>query len=98
MRGLFVLLAALLIASAGTGQGTGKKADPKKVDLVKEALGEKIGGKTLEQWMKEFSLKDSSRREAAIKMVSLFPVESQYKAIPPLLAELKRHSIKSPTD
>lgn len=58
----------------------------------------RVGGKTLEQWSKEFSAKDPSRREAAIRAVLGFPPKVGVKAIPGLLAEYKRSIPASPTD
>lgn len=58
----------------------------------------KYAGKTFDQWKKEISHPDPSKRETAIRVVCLFPPATAVKALPALLAELKRSVPSQPTD
>jgi HEAT repeat protein len=89
MRGSFALVLLLALVSGGFASAQPKvdlKKDPAVV--VPDAL--KIGNKTLDQCIKEIGLKDVSRREGAIRYIALFPPDQAVKAIPALLAELRR--------
>jgi HEAT repeat protein len=55
---------------------------------------QEIGGKTLEEWIKEISSKDRSRGENAIRTVIGFGPDRAYAAVPALLAELKTRSVE----
>ena len=54
-----------------------------------------IGGKTMEQWIKEIGVPDPSKRENAIRSVLLFGPERAYEAVPAIIKELDR---PPPTD
>jgi HEAT repeat protein len=92
MRISLALFVALFLAATGSGQVAGvKKVDPKKVEPA-PLDAEKVNGKTIDQYIKEFSSKDTSRREQAIRTIAAFPPDTAIRAIPALLAELKRHA------
>lgn len=94
MRWTMLALAAA-VAMAGHAQGqTSRSTEPAKSEV--DAL--KIGGKTFEQWLKELSARDPSKRESAIRAVCSFPPETAVKAIPTLLVELRRHNSSTPVD
>jgi HEAT repeat protein len=57
-----------------------------------------VGGKTIEQWIKEVNHKDASRRSQAIHMILYFGPEKAYEAVPVMLAELKKHTPEYPLD
>lgn len=57
-----------------------------------------IGGKTLEQWIKEIGSKDPSKRENAIRTVQFFGPDRAYQAIPAILEQLRKHSPSYPID
>jgi len=87
------LLAALSACTfAVTAQEFGKDRKDKS-SLIQE-----LGGKTLEQWIKDISGKDRSKGEHAIHMVLLFPPEQAYSAVPALLGELNKHKPGYPID
>ena len=87
MRWFYVPLIGLMISvSVGVGQ-----APPKKKGEAPAAEGPKVNNKTLEQWSKEFGSKDPSWRETAVRAVLLFPPDASIKAVPGLVAELKKH-------
>jgi HEAT repeat protein len=57
-----------------------------------------VGGRSFEQWMKEITHKDPSKRENAIRSVMAFGPERAAEAMPALLAELRRHTPGAPID
>src|SRR4051794_7569080 len=95
MRHCLALSAWLLLAFAARGQ------DSKK-DLSKDSPSSsgptEIGGKTLEQWIKDIPSKDRSKGENAIRTVLYFPADRAYAAVPVLLAELKKNTFDAPID
>src|SRR6266404_630692 len=87
------LSAVLLIGSMATLACAQTSSPSKSKELPKlsnDAL--KIGGKTFDQWIKELATKDPSKRETAIRAICAFPSETAIKAIPALLAEMRRPS------
>jgi HEAT repeats len=86
MRGCIALVLLFALISADFASAD-PKVEPKK-DLVPDAL--KIGNKSIEQCIKEIGNKDVSRREGAIRYIALFPPDVAAKAIPAMLAELRR--------
>ena len=105
---LFALTAAALVGLSAVAQDakTDPKVDPKSMKDEKKDSSLKntppeiteVAGKSLEQWIKEISSRDPSKREAAIRTVLLFGPERAYQAVPVLLQELKKHSPNAPID
>jgi HEAT repeat protein len=85
-RALIVFLLAGLAAPAAAQQ-------PPEMKPVSE-----IAGRTFEQWLKDITHKDPSKRELAIRSVMMFGPERAAEALPALLAELRRHSPSYPID
>ncbi len=61
-----------------------------------QAAGEKIqinqiGGKSLEEWIKEITSKDPSKGEKAIRTILLFGPDRAVDAVPILISQLKKH-------
>ncbi len=83
---------------AGQAQEPKKKDDKKDPPSEKEFVVHDIGGKSLDQWIDEISSKDPSKREAAMRTVLGFGPEKSQKALPALVAELKKHTLSSPID
>jgi HEAT repeat protein len=97
--------AALLLATTGLAQEAKKDKEKEKVpperkdSLMKLPEINEIGGKTLEQWVKEMSARDPSKRDNAVRTVVMFGAERAYPlAMPVLLAELRKHSPSAPID
>src|SRR5205809_5383555 len=87
------LPAALCIFSfAVNAQEFGKDRKEKSSQI------QEIGGKTIEQWIKDISGKDRSKGEHAIQMVMGFPPDQAYAAVPALLGELNKHKPGFPID
>jgi HEAT repeat protein len=57
-----------------------------------------IGGKDLDEWIKEIHASDPSARVNAIRTVLLFGPERAQKAVPALIAELRKHGFSNPLD
>lgn len=57
-----------------------------------------IQGKTLEQWIKEISSTDPSKREYAIRTVLAFGPDRAYQALPAILDQLDKHTVSAPVD
>jgi HEAT repeat protein len=55
---------------------------------------QELGGKTLEEWIKDIGSKDRSRGEHAILMVQAFGADRALQAVTALLAELKRKDVE----
>jgi HEAT repeat protein len=92
MRGLLLVaaLATLATWTISTAQTTDKDKD-KKFYLTD------IGGKTLEQWIKEIPSVDRSKGENAIQNVLLFPPEQGSAALPVILTEMAKHNPRGGT-
>lgn len=52
---------------------------------------QRIGGKTIDEWIQEIPSKDRSRGENAIRTVVLFGPKQSQKAAPRIILELKKH-------
>ncbi len=87
-------LSALLCLSFSLASAQVEKKDEKKEE--KSILD--IGGKTVDQWIKEIGSKDPSKREAAVRAIVAFGPEHAAKAAPALIAEVKRGTGFSPID
>lgn len=96
---LFALFAATCLAAGAQGVKTDDKKEVKK-EAKEDKKGEiyEIAGKRLDQWIKEIRSADPSRRETAMRTVILFGPEKAYQAVPPILAELKKHHRDTPID
>lgn len=93
------ILAGMLVGWTATSAFAQTTTQPKTKDPPKLANdGLKIAGKTFDQWVKEIGAKDPSKRETAIRMVCAFPPETSIKALPALLAEMRRHTSAAPID
>jgi HEAT repeat protein len=85
-------LAAFLGVVSLTSQSAWAQAEKKETKPITD-----VGGKTLDQWIKEIDSTDPSKRDVAIKTILVFGPDAQ-KALPKLIAELKRGSLTSPID
>jgi HEAT repeats len=85
MRRGLALVVALAVAVSASGQ------TPQTKEITE------IGGRTFEQWMKDISHKDPSRREVAVQTILGFGPEKAYEAAPTLVAELRKH-LTNPID
>ncbi len=86
MRYLLSAMLALGLCLPAAAQGAKTKEEKKEEGDVKE-----IAGKDIDQWIKELDSRDPSRRETAMITVLRFGPFRGYKAVPVLLAELKKH-------
>ncbi len=86
---VLLVLGAGMILFLGTSFVPAQKLNPKEKDATDTQLQE-IGGKGIEQWIKEISSKDRSKGENAIRTVLVFGAERAYEAVPVLIKELKR--------
>src|SRR5436309_15589580 len=81
------LALALWVVSNSPGQidlkGKGEKKPPQKKI-------EKIADKTLRQWIEEIKDRDKGKAENAIRTVILFGPDDALKAVPALIAEMKK--------
>jgi HEAT repeat protein len=98
-----VLLSGFMATLTWTQTTTQPKTkDPKKgaPEPPKKAPSEvpKLLNKSFDQWLKEIALKDPSKRETAIRAVCAFPPDVAVKALPVILAELKKHGPSTPVD
>jgi HEAT repeat protein len=92
MRFLLVVAAGFIWFVAGAGNAPGQKKDKEKPPEKKTTITE-IGGKSIQQWIKEIPSKDRSKGENAIRTVLLFHPDQAYEAVPVIMAELKRKDI-----
>jgi HEAT repeat protein len=90
LAALTALAAALSAAPAAAQKNFGQKPDPGTVT--------EIAGKSVDVWISEIHSKDPSKRENAIRTVLLFGPEHARRAVPALIAELKKHSLSYPVD
>jgi HEAT repeat protein len=106
---VFALTAGALVCASGFGQDGKKKEVPpgtagpagkdEKSDSMKKAPEiTEVGGKSLDQWIKETSAKDPSKRENAMRMILNFGPEKAQQAVPAIIAQLKKHSPSTPID
>lgn len=94
----FSLILAILVVTAGNTQEPKKKGKDGEKDSKTAPEITEIAGKTFEQWTKEIHAQDPSQREIAIKTILNFGPDKAAKALPDILAELKKHSFNSPVD
>jgi HEAT repeat protein len=93
---MLVLCAPPLLMALGETAIAQKKGEPKP-DLSPGI--QQIAGKTLDQWVAEFrTTKDPSRVENAIRTILLFGAEPAQRALPHLLAILRKHTPNNPID
>jgi HEAT repeat protein len=98
MRVLSFLTATLLAFAAGAvattaaqkGGAKDGKTDKTETKKAPQELTD-IGGKSIDEWIKEIGSTDRSESSVAIKTVLLFPPEQAKKAIPALLDQLRKH-------
>ncbi|MBI1831377.1 MAG: hypothetical protein HYR84_08005 [Planctomycetes bacterium] len=57
-----------------------------------------VGGKSFKDWLKDLKLPDPGKREAAAKAILNFGPKKAYEAVPDLLIELNKHTVKKPSD
>jgi HEAT repeat protein len=100
IAGLFFLGAAIALAFSQTADD--KKKDPDLLTKDKEhpkiTADTPVNGKTLDQWIALIHAKDRSQTEVAIKSIIAYGPELAKKAVPELIAELKKHSVNTPID
>src|SRR3989442_5963457 len=101
----FTLIASLLAGwfVLGLSQTSAQKekdpnAPPKSEKAAKDPEITEIGGRSLEQWIKDISGKDRSKAENAIRTVVMFGPERALAAVPAMLAELDKHTTSYPID
>jgi HEAT repeat protein len=83
----FCLAAGLLVLGPTLAMGASEKPDKEDSKSSKESsIPKEVGGKTIEQWIKEMSDLDPSVREAAIQAVVQFGPGAR-KAVPALITE-----------
>jgi HEAT repeat protein len=92
MRFLCVVAAGFIWFVIGAGNAPGQKKDKEKPPEKKTTITE-IGGKSIQQWIKEIPSKDRSKGENAIRTVLMFHPDQAYEAVPVIMAELKRKDI-----
>src|SRR5262245_34172395 len=99
MRVRFLTLTAFLLPltappalASQTGRDKKKDPDPQKKDKLPEKItaATEINGKNLDQWIALIPSTDRSQTEVAIKTIVLYGPELAKKAVPALLAELKK--------
>jgi len=88
-------LACWFLAVGSLQAGDGKKMDKEK---DKGSYIAEIGGKTLEEWIKEINHRDPGRRATAISTVMMFGPVRAYQALPAILEQLGKHSTSYPLD
>lgn len=89
--GLFLLVAALhLVPGQVWAQKTDAKSDTSQF--------KDIGGRPLEDWIKDIHSKDRSKAETAVRIILMYPADRAYQAVPDLLSELKKHTFTTPLD
>ncbi len=88
-RGI-TLVAALIAALAWATPAAAQFQDGKEPT--------EVGGRTFEQWTKDITHKDPSKREVALRAVLSFGPEKAYEAVPAMLTELRRHTPDYPID
>jgi HEAT repeat protein len=93
MIALMAFCLGLPIGAQELKQGAKKEAKPDVPPPITE-----IGGKNIEQWIKDIQASDPSRREVAIRTVLMFGPQKSYAAVPELLKELKKHTPNTPID
>lgn len=67
------------------------KAETPKVDMTGSMM-QKVGGRTIDQWIAEIPSKDRSRGELAIRAVQMFDPQSAQRAVPAIIKELRKNS------
>jgi HEAT repeat protein len=97
---VFAFLTTIALAFAAgavttAAQKPGKKDKSDSTESKKEpAEVTEIGGKTLDEWIKAIGSTDRSESSTAIKTILGFGPEKARKAIPALIAELKKHKTR----
>lgn len=84
MRFLLPLFVAFLVVDAAPAQG--KKKDEKKDG---SSITE-IGGRTLDEWIKDINHKDPGRRATALSTILMFGPDRAYEALPAILEQMGR--------
>jgi hypothetical protein len=90
----FLLLCAVANSTPGqTGDAQKKDAAPKQ-ETTEPTADTLIAGKNLDQWIKAIANKerDRSLTKAAIEAIVLYGPELAQKAVPVMIAELKKHN------
>jgi HEAT repeat protein len=67
------------------------KAETPKVDMTGSMM-QKVGGRTIDQWIAEIPSKDRSRGELAIRAIQMFDPQSAQRAVPAIIKELRKHT------
>jgi len=88
---LVLLCATALLTAGQTGTDKNKDSGPTK-EPDKITADTEINGKTLAQWIKLIPGKDRSMTKAAIEAILLYGPELAQKAVPVMIAELKKHN------
>jgi HEAT repeat protein len=94
--GLIVLLIGLVSVDTVLPQGKDKKEPDKKDDKKKDDKKAPpkitdIGGKSLDEWIKDIPSKDRSKSAMAIETVLRFGPDQAKKAVPLIIVELRKH-------
>jgi HEAT repeat protein len=93
MRFLLIAGAGILLF-LGTSTVPAQKTKEKEQKAATDTQIQELGGKTLEEWMKDIRSPDRSRGENAIRTVVGFGPDRAYAAVPILIAELKRRDVE----
>ena len=78
------------------GQTSPSRSKDASNQIVSDPL--KIAGKTFDQWVKELHTKDPSKTRHCHSGLLAFPPQTAVKALPALLAEMKKHTTYNPVD
>jgi HEAT repeat protein len=86
------------IALAGAAAIALAWAAPAAAQLPDGNEPKEVAGRTFEDWSKDITHKDPSKREMAIRAILGFGPEKAYEAVPAMLTELRRHNPDYPID
>jgi HEAT repeat protein len=87
-----LILAAGIVLFLGTSSVPAQKVNKEDKKPAADTQIQVLGGKTLEQWIKEIKSPDRSRGENAIRTIQGFGPDRAYEAVPALIAELKKQT------
>jgi HEAT repeat protein len=89
MRFVTLFVSGLLVFCVGPGPARSQDKAPDKTENPPEIT--EVGGRPIEEWIKDISARDRSKGEAAIRTVLLFGPDRAYQAVPAILHELEKH-------
>lgn len=98
MRTFALFTVALGLFAADIAPAQGKKGKDDKEEKKDASLIRDIGGRTLDEWIKDINHKDPGRRATAMSTVLLFGPDRAYQALPAILEQLNKHTLSAPLD